>query len=296
MKRRRGATLVELLVALPVGAIVGAIAVSLLLDSNRTSRRVGASTALSREMRQAVAVLASEVRPLSAGDLIAWTDTSLDMRTLVGSGVVCATTGTTTIDMLPLHGNDALRTAWFATPQGGDVVSVAAQDSGMVPQQTAWYSGSLNGTGTSTTSSCFTSAHFVNGTSTGIPVRLSVTGLSHTPATGSLVRIGRRARYSLYKASDNLWYLGRKSFNGASWTTIQPVAGPFDKPSSRGLYVVVRDSNGTTIPIGSTRTPQSVALVMHASSAWKTGSGQPGVRDSVLMHVTLRGQMPARTP
>lgn len=296
MNLRRGATLVELLVALPVGAIVGAIAVSLLLDSNRTARRIGASTGISREMRQAVAVLASEIRPLSVGDIVAWTDTSLDMRTLVGSGVVCATTGANTIDMLPLHGSDALRTAWFATPQSGDIVSVAARDSGMVPQPVAWYSGGLTSTGTSNTSSCLTSAHFVNGTSTGNPVRLSVAGLSHTPATGSLVRIGRRARYSLYKASDNLWYLGRKSFNGASWTTIQPVAGPFDKPSSRGLYVVVRDSNGTTIPIGSTRTPQSVALVMHASSAWKTGSGQPGVRDSVLMHVTLRGQMIARTP
>jgi len=294
MRVRRGTTLVELMVALPIGAVIGTMAVAMLLDTHKLSRRLNSSTQIGRELRQAASVLASEIRPLAASDMIAWSDTSLEIHALVGSGIACAASGTSSVDMLPLHGTDATRTSWFATPQSGDRVFMQGADSAITPQDARWTVSALHSATTSATSNCTTSPHMLRSTATGIPVRLTMSSpLAVTPATGSLVRIARRARYSLYRASDGLWYLGRKAFNGASWTTIQPVAGPFDKPQLDGLHIQVRDSANTVMTSAAAGTPRSVALELHATSAWKRSATTPGAQDSVLMHVTLRGQMEA---
>ncbi|MBC8088549.1 MAG: hypothetical protein H7Z40_14890 [Phycisphaerae bacterium] len=294
MRARGGTTLVELIVALPIGALIGTIAVAMLLDTHKLSRRLSSSTQISRELRQAAAVLASEIRPLAANDVVAWTDTSIEVNALVGSGIVCATSGTSSVDMLPLHGTDPLRTSWFAIPQGGDQVFLQGADSSIAPQDAGWFVSSLHSATTSATSGCTTGPHMAHSTATGNPVRLTMnSSLAVTPATGSLVRIARRARYSLYRASDGLWYLGRKSFGGAAWTTIQPVAGPFDRPQLDGLLLQVRDSANNVMISAAAGTPRSVALELRGTSAWKRSATVPGAQDSVLMHVTLRGQMEA---
>lgn len=293
-RRRGGTTLVELIVALPIGAIIGAIAIALLLDAHKVSRRLNASTQIQRELRQAAAVLASEIRPLAASDLVAWTDTSIEVNGLIGSGIMCARSGLSAVDLMPLNGTDAIRTSWFATPQAGDMVFLQGADSSVAPQDASWTVSSLHSAATSASSNCITSPHMLLSGASGNPVRLTMNSvLTVQPATGSLVRIARRARHSLYRASDGLWYLGRKSFNGASWTTIQPVAGPFDKPSLKGLRIQVRDSTGTVLRPGAASTPRSVVLVLHARAAWKRSATAAGAQDSVLMHVTLRGQMEA---
>ncbi|MEO7360252.1 MAG: hypothetical protein ABI120_07980, partial [Gemmatimonadaceae bacterium] len=151
---RTGTTLVELMVALPIAAIIGLVAMSLLLDTHKLARRLNSSTEIARELRQAAAVLASEIRPLSAADIIAWTDTSLDMQALAGSGVACAIPSSTGIDMLPLNGSDALRTSWFATPQAGDRVYSVGRDSMIVPTDGRWQSDVLTASASSTSSTC----------------------------------------------------------------------------------------------------------------------------------------------
>lgn len=294
MPARRGTTLVELIVALPIGAIIGTIAVAMLLDTHKVTRRLSSSTQIGRELRQAAAVLASEIRPLAASDVVAWTDTSIEINSLVGSGIACATSGASSIDMLPLHGADVMRTSWFATPQSGDQVFLQGADSSIAPQDAGWRMSSLHSATTTASSGCSASPHMALSTSSSNPVRLTMNSpLAVTPAAGSLVRIARRARYSLYRASDGLWYLGRKSFNAAAWTTIQPVAGPFDKPQLDGLLIQVRDSANNVMISAATSTPRSVALELHGSSVWKRTTTSPGAQDSVLMHVTLRGQMEA---
>ena len=49
-------------------------------------------------------------------------------------------------------------------------------------------------------------------------------------APGTLVRVVRRARYELYRASDSRWYLGYLDCLASRATpcnTVQPVSGPF---------------------------------------------------------------------
>ncbi|MEP6835343.1 MAG: hypothetical protein ABJB74_18305 [Gemmatimonas sp.] len=296
--RRRGNTLVELIVALPIAAMISTVAVALLLDTQKLARRLDSSTEIARELRQAGAVLTSEIRPLSAGDVVAWTDTSLDFHGLAGSGIVCATPAANIIDLLPLNGSDALRTSWFAAPQNGDDVYTVSADSAIVPHDGNWRVSSLAAYATAGSSQCTTRTLMSLGlSSTSNVVRLTLSaGLATRASVGSPVRIARRTRYSLYKASDALWYLGRKTFNGIVWTTIQPVAGPFDKPIEHGLLIQVRDSANNVLPAGSPRTPRSVALMLRGSSPWLRAAGQPGARDSMLVHVALRGQMSVSVP
>lgn len=297
LRARSGTTLIELIVALPLAALIGLVAISLLLDTQKLARRLNASTEIGRELRQAASVLASEIRPLSAPDIIAWTDTSLDVQALAGSGVACALPSPSVIDILPLNGTDVLRTSWFATPQAGDRVFSVSRDSLMVPADGRWQSDVLSASSSSTASSCVGQPLLTLGAGGTSVVRLTLaSAMSSQPSIGSPIRIMRRTRYSLYRASDGLWYMGRKTFNGVAWTTIQPVSGPFDRPLLRGLFIQVRDSANNVLLPTSTVTPRSIALAMHGSSQWMRAVGTPGARDSLLMHVTLRGQMAVGAP
>ncbi|MEO7359822.1 MAG: hypothetical protein ABI120_05800 [Gemmatimonadaceae bacterium] len=295
---RTGSTLVELIVALPIAAMIGVVAVTLLLDTHKLARRLDSSTEIARELRQAGAVLVSEIRPLSASDVIAWTDTSFEFHGLAGSGIVCATPAANIIELLPLSGADALRTSWFAAPQSGDLVFSVATDSAMVPHDGNWRASPLVAYSTSASSQCSVGPLMTLGAaSTSNVIRLTLAvPLATRPSLGSPVRITRRARYSLYKASDARWYLGRKTYNGVAWATIQPVAGPLDKPIQRGLLIQVRDSANNVLPSGSPRTPHSIALMLRGSSAWLRLTGKPGALDSVVLHVALRGQMTEHVP
>lgn len=297
-RRRRGSTLVELIVALPIAAMIGTVAMALLLDTHKLARRLDSTTEIARELRQAGAVLASEIRPLAASDVIAWTDSSLDFHSLAGSGIVCATPAANIIDLLPPNGADALRTSWFASPQSGDDVYSVGADSAIVPHDGSWRASSLANSSTSGSSLCTSRPLMMLGSNnTSNVIRLTLaSGLATRPTLGSPIRITRRTRYSLYKASDALWYLGRKTYNGLAWTTIQPVAGPLDNPVQRGLRIQVRDSASNVLPTGSPRTPRSIALTLRGSSLWLRSVGQPGVRDSVLLHLALRGQMTLSVP
>lgn len=287
-----GSTIVELIVALPVAAILGAIAVGLVLDTQRLAQRLQSTTEIARELRQASAVLSAEIRPLSANDVIAWTDTSLEIHALVGSGVICAVPSASAIDLMPLGGSDVLRASWFATPQAGDNVWTMDSDTTLMPVPVQWTMSTLHSVAPTTTSPCATRALLTRGSSvSNRPVHLTLVAAPATPArAGSLLRITQRTRYSLYRASDGQWYLGRRSLTASGWSTIQPVAGPLDTPGHQGLLVQMRDSAGTAFAFGAPRTAQSMALKLRAVSNWLRPTSKPGVVDSVLLHVALRGQ------
>jgi type II secretory pathway pseudopilin PulG len=291
IKQKRGNTLVELLVALPLAGLLGAIAIAQILNVNALARRLNSSTEISRELRHAGEILASELRPLAGADLIAWSDTAIEFHGMVGSGVVCATPFPNAIELLPLHGDDALRTTWFATPQAGDDVWTIPTDTMPMPQAESWQASSLQSTASVATSPCTILPLLTNGLSaTGAVQRITVTAnLPHKPQAGTLLRISRRTRYSLYKASDGLWYLGRKSLGNTGWTTSQPVAGPLLSATNVGLRVLVRDSVESPIAFGNSRTPHSIGITLHSSSRWTRPTSQAGIADSLHLNITLRG-------
>jgi len=77
-------------------------------------------------------------------------------------------------------------------------------------------------------------------------VTLALDSVAPARWIGAPLRVTRPLRYSLYQSSDNAWWLGERDWNAdaARFNTIQPVAGPFLSPASRGLHFAYFDSAG----------------------------------------------------
>jgi len=282
MSRRAGSTLVELLVALPIMGIVGTLAVVLLLAAQRQARRGDDTNRTMRELRHASAVAGAELRPLRPADLVTWSDTSIEFNTLVGSGVACATRSVGAhIDLLPTDDGDAAGTRWVMPMQDGDGITawLAAEPSPGLPV-VEWVSVAI---ATAPTVSCASSAAY---TGSGTGVRVAVEdSLRRQIAEGSPVRITRRTRHRLYRAGDNLWYIGRSTRSRTGWDVNQPIAGPFASAALRGLRYTVIDSAGAPLPLGTTVGAAAVRIELRAPRS--PGSAD---RDSLFVAIALRGR------
>ena len=70
---------------------------------------------------------------------------------------------------------------------------------------------------------------------------------------GTPLRFLRPLRFSLYRASDGLWYLGARDWNAATqrFNTVQPVAGPLRPysadPAASGLSFAYVDGTGSPL-------------------------------------------------
>jgi type II secretory pathway pseudopilin PulG len=236
-RRRLGLTLVELLIvivllSIVVGGIMGVIlrqqqfygSASMVLDT-RGSVRDGA------------AVLQSDLRALSpaGGDILEMGPTFIEFRQQFGSSVVCTVSGKTVV-IAPL-GTGGILTSWATTPRDGDVVLIYdSKEEGSPMSQQTWVESRLT-TDATPNATCPTSTGLTSSASiaqkgwsltlednvnTGFP-RLSQNG---TIRAGSAVRFLRRARYELYQAADNEWYLGF-AYCTAGCAQLAPVSGPY---------------------------------------------------------------------
>lgn len=247
-RRTRGYSLLELLVALPLIAIVGAVCVQLLLGVHRRTLHDDGALGATREMRHGAGVLVSELRGLRAEDLIAWSDTAIEFEATVGVAIVCATSSSRT--MIVLAGSaaeptPALRTpldpVWNTAPQAGDLVDVQLANATLTHEPLR-RTHALQHTSSST--QCATSPLSTTNSATalGITDTLAWQSLAGTP-----VRVRRRTRYSLYRASDGDWFLGRRTRGPSGWDVIQPVAGPLLAARDRGLIISVLDGAGNRV-------------------------------------------------
>jgi len=157
----------------------------------------------------------------AGGDITYASDSALEVRTAIGSAVVCAgepgrvTIPAATASKSTLSGFDA-------SLQTGDVVDAWVADS----LAAGWIRASLDSVASSQ-SACpaFPSPAGTLLLTLKEPLQLPV---------GSVLRFSRPMRMSHYRSSDGLWYFGVRDWNGdaARLNTVQPVAGPLDPHSA----------------------------------------------------------------
>lgn len=295
MVTRKGTTLVELVAAIPLLALLGLVAAMLVLNGQRVARTVDGRTSRTREMRHAAAALAAELRSSRSRDLHAWNDTLIDFDVTVGFAIACGNPQADRIDLLPATGNDPLRSTWSSAPDAGDRVHIALTPTHPTEPPVTHDAG-ITMVATSNTA-CASST--LRATMPGAVVRLTITPATPAPAIiGAPIRITRRTRISLYRASDNEWYIGLRTLRPSGWETIQPVAGPFASASERGLRFALIARNGaalaartTTAPVDTTaaNAPTTINLLLRTTSAWKNANNTRDV-DSLVTSIALRNR------
>lgn len=244
MLRRRGATLLELLVAMALGAVLLAAASSTLVRQRRSASAQTSRVRAESQVRAALGELEVALEGLSpaAGDLVAGEarDTALQLRTVIASAIACdSTIGFASLATADTGAERASGLA--AAPKAGDSLWWRP------PGASAWVARRVT-TITAKSGSCSAGG---NGTQ---PLLQLGFQSSDTVHRGAPLRLTRQARYSFYHAGDGTWQLGI-----AEWSDVlhafpppQPVAGPFVLVAPGGGRTGFRffDAAGTALNVG----------------------------------------------
>jgi hypothetical protein len=240
-------------------------------------------------LRDATGIVPAELRALApaAGDIIAFSDSSLELRATIGTAVACDTAaGGGAIHLAPDPGTGgpyAPPLAAFATPPGdGDVALIF--DGGSQPVAAdAWVSVPVSGYSVAA-GLCASSPWRDVLPGDRESVRLRVGAGHRVPATvrpGAIVRVLRRVRYRFYRAASSEWFLGYSEWNGSGFSVVQPVSGPFApyRAGARGGFALrYFDDTGAELASGANASAIArVEIVARALSAggFTRDSGPP---------------------
>lgn len=243
--RPRGATLLEVVVALPLLLLVGALAVQGFVTQLRLVTLQEARLTNGQELEHAVLALAADLRPLAARDLESWSDSAVVAYVPVLTGYVCGTPAPHLVDVAIGAPGAAARAVVLAAPRAGDMLGWAGLDTAMVGSAPDVLDAASHrevlGAGTAAAQACAGSP--IRGAVS--PWRLSLAVAPTTlPLVGSPVTVARRTEWRSYRASDGAHYLGRRDWNGVAWSTIQPVAGPLHAPALGGMALRILRADG----------------------------------------------------
>ncbi len=292
-RSRRGFTIIELIIGLTLGLIVLTSVYKLLMSQSRLYG-VQREVADTRQSLRAAAVLLSyelEAVAATAGDFYAIGPSSLSMRSVQGTGVVCA-----------IEGLGAGRRYGLQLASGYFFGDVAGVDSAMVYDMQSLPFGQWNflkvreawngtdawasGTG-GQTPVCFWGDSSVN-----VP-RPQATLHFIAPApvldvilVGHPVRTFKPTEFALFQQAGR-WWLGRKVLEPGN-VNFEILTGPLLPPSDSGLVFTYYDVTGAV-----TADPSAVAqveIVLRAESFGSaSGAGYKRLRDSLTTRVFLRG-------
>ena len=253
-----GHTVLEMLVALSISAIVISLVGAIGYRQQRFHRDVVVAVERIEQLEQAVALMPVALRSISPadGDIPAGgaRDTSLEFRATIATAIVCDS-GHGTLVLAPTQTDRPRLASVLTRPGAGDTVwslNLATTET-WIPRP---ISAAID-----TTTSCLIggSPPWPGAPRTSLALRV-VAPLGS--GRGAPVRITRTWRYSIYRASDGGWYFGAKEWNSSTqrFNTIQPVAGPFVSATAGGLIFRYADSTGAPVPSGAIDT-RSIALI-----------------------------------
>lgn len=280
---RRGTSLIELVVVIVLLAAVGSAVMGVVIHQERFYRAQSDAIDARATVRDAASLLQSELRALtpSDGDLYTIGASAVEFRATLAQSAICTISPSrSSITIPPEHLASGVPLTWIGTqPEAGDTLLVLATDSTLGGR---WDRHVLS-SAPSATGSCPLSSGF---TATAAEASAALTlsfspSLDSTIAPGTIMRVVRRARYELYRASDAQWYLGYLdclSTRSTPCNVVQPVSGPY---AALGIQLAYRDEAGALTAI-----PSRVARInVLAIAARRTA---PATLDSLATTIALR--------
>ena len=280
---RRGASLIELIVVIALLALLGSAILGVVVHQERFYRAQASAIDSRATVRAAASLFQSELRALTPedGDLYAIGASAIEYRATLAQSVICTISSSRQrITIPPEHLASGTPLTWIGTQaETGDTLLVLATDSALGD---SWQRHVLT-TSPSSTGSCPTSTGFTTSAaeaSAALTLALDPP-LDSTIDTGTLVRIVRRARYELYRASDSRWYLGYLdclALRATPCNTVQPVSGPY---APAGIHLSYLDLGGAI-----TADPFRVARIDVLAIAARRSA--PDTLDSLATTIALR--------
>ena len=267
--RRGGMTLIEIMISLVLVGIISGVIMRVIERQQRFYNGVNQIMGQRGQLRQATSVLPIDLRSLSSvgNDILAVTDSSIDFRVNVGSGVVCEKlVGGKEVVLPPLDlDNGQTLTTWFggSAPPSGSTVWIYNDSSQAGNEEDIWQKLTLKDVHLDS-SKCLTSVGFGSAADLGknrITLELTstepndpVTGgpVSQYIRVGAPVRITKRVRYALVKRADGKSYLAFADYDkdAADFKDFDLVSGPYDprtSTSATGLGFRYYDVDGVEI-------------------------------------------------
>jgi prepilin-type N-terminal cleavage/methylation domain-containing protein len=286
---RSGFTLVELLMTLSLALLIAGTAATLLARHLRFHRDLLGMLAVRRHVDDAAAILSADLRGASVTDSIRFTaDTAIELFTISGASVVCTLPSAVTATLPPdtlASGN--ILTAFSATPDSADEITVF-HDSSALSTTRGWTRHAIISVSrTHTAVGCPPSSTFTDPADVAANRKAyTLTLASPIPPTvrpGAPLRVLRRARYSVYRASDGKWYLGYRRCPSGVCNPIQPVSGPYASRTTRPLTFRYYSADGTEIAPTLTIPIATIARVDVAARAHtNTQVRLPGMIDTLF--------------
>jgi prepilin-type N-terminal cleavage/methylation domain-containing protein len=297
-RAKRGFTLIEIVIALGIAALVGSLVTATMSRQQRLYRATSEAIDVRRSVRDAIAILAEEIRGASARDTIRLaSDSAIELFTGLGSSVACAMLNTSDVGLAPTTSTGISLSSWVATPDTGDLALIYRAAS-ITPG--VWERYRILGVATRSTSTACPAATGLSG-APGSSASSYVLTISPAPApiaAGAAIHFVRRGRYSLYRSSDGKWYLGYRRCNAigaSSCGAIQPLSGNYQSFSAdttrTGILFRFFDSASGQLGPGSDplriARVQIVARAMSSVSVTIDGVGKSAA-DSTTVSAALR--------
>jgi len=285
----RGFTLVELIVAMVLGALVAAGAYRAIVGTQRVTQAGAQKVDVQQNLRAGATYMASVLRELDAtdGDINVATATRLRFRSMRWVGVLCAAP------------TPAGATSVVLTIRSGSVFGLrppsVVEDSALVfadgdPGTRAddvWLSGAVTGV----------SGAVCGDGSAATDLTVAITGASGgqaaalaTVTAGAPVRGFQAEELSLFQAADSRWWMGQRTANrSGSWTPVRPLVGPL---TAAGLTFAYHDT--TSAMTGVLTDIASVSITMRGESERRVrelGGNVDYTRDSIITRAALRNNV-----
>lgn len=297
--RRRGFTMVELLVTMTILSVVGIIVSRLMLGQQRFYQRTNEQMGMRRELRSAMNLVPADLRSVSSsgGDLTAFDASSLTFRAVLGASAVCARPSDSALDLPPLNMARNTITSWYTIPQAGDTVWAFNDSLSRGAEDDVWVPLRITSVSQSTTL-CPLSPFIDAALDVNKPrFRVSVSpNLPDSITVGSPLRFTRSARFQLSAQSSGRYYLTRAEYVGGAWQAATAVSGPYEPPNGAngGIRFSYFDSLGLAVTNPAQgRDVARIDMILRAKGANSSGSvgnGGTSNTDSLAFRIALRNR------
>jgi hypothetical protein len=293
-------TLIEMLISLTLATFACGLALSIVTRQQRVSGGMDDMMAVREPLRDATSLLTAALRSMSVtGDTLQLaTDTAIELDMAIGTSTLCAPVSGVTLSLPPdTLASGATLTAWLTTPDTGDYTLVFHDSSAAAPTP-GWERLRIqNVTQHLAATTCPPPSPFVTAADLAAHAEAYTVTLATLPSsavhTGAPVRFVRRARYSVYLASDRQWYLGYRRC-ATTCDVIQPASGPYQGGSTPPITFQYYRSDGSLLsPNGPTTGVARIALVARAQSAESLqlpGVSRMPFSDSAVTSVAVRNR------